>query len=131
MLDVHYGVLLRDIRKRNKITLVELSLRSGVNRELIRRYETGKATPPIKALQEIMRSLRIDQKSVTGQQVIKAVLRDNQDPELSALVVKGHVAHGSKLDRLVKEYFDLSGLDRSEAEVFLVTRRFAGILNED
>jgi transcriptional regulator with XRE-family HTH domain len=131
MLDVHYGALLRGIRKRNKITLVELSLRSGVNRELIRRYETGKATPPTEALLSIMRGLGIDQLSVTGQQIVKSVMREGVNPELSAMIVKGPVAHGSKLDRLVKEYFDLSGLERSEAEEFLVTRRFAGILNED
>ena len=124
------GVTLRKIRKTKGVTLVELQLRSGVNRELIRRYETGKAIPPGVALLKLLKSLGVNEQSTEGQGIITAVIAERHDSLLRGYVLPHSAPTARKLQKLVDEYFTLSGQERTPEIEFTVTRRFDQILNE-
>ena len=54
MADIYdFGMILREERKRKKLTQTELGEKLGLSKTAISKYESGTATPPV----DIMRSL--------------------------------------------------------------------------
>ena len=54
------GMLVREARRRARVSQAELARRIGTTQSAIARLERGKTEPSLKRIQEILRALRLD-----------------------------------------------------------------------
>lgn len=54
------GLLLRDVRRRRALTILQLAERSGVHRDTIHRLEVGETDPRPSTIRKLADALRVD-----------------------------------------------------------------------
>ena len=122
----YYGNKIRDERKKQNLTQLQLSDKARIAINSLRRYESGERKPTIDVIERIASALNIPFSSLISEDMLK----DNTEPDRVALRHAFGVHHGDRENIACKQLLRLNEEDQN-AICHLIGRLYALEMEND